>query len=64
MPEEVRAEIAPWFIGKQAIADDVPEKIVKLDNKAMYVNSDLKVKISCPNHSSIASTSICTVKRT
>lgn len=43
MPEEVRAEIAPWFIGKQAIADDVPEKIVKLDNKAKYVNRDLKV---------------------
>ncbi|XP_021824190.1 palmitoyl-acyl carrier protein thioesterase, chloroplastic-like [Prunus avium] len=46
MPEEVRAEIAPWFIGKQAIADDVPEKIVKLDNKAKYVNRDLKPKRS------------------
>lgn len=44
MPEEVRAEISPWFIDKQAIKEDVPEKILKLDNKAKYVNSDLKVK--------------------
>lgn len=43
MPEEVRAEISPWFIEKQAIKEDVPEKIVKLDDKAMYMNSDLKV---------------------
>lgn len=44
MPEEVRGEISPWFIKKQAIKEDVPEKITKLDNKAKYVNSDLKVK--------------------
>lgn len=44
MPEEVRAEIAPWFIEKQAITEDVLEKIVKLDNKAKYMNKDLKVK--------------------
>lgn len=44
MPEEVRAEIAPWFIEKQAITEDVLEKIVKLDNKAKYLNKDLKVK--------------------
>lgn len=45
MPEEVRAEIAPWFIEKQAIKEDVPEKIVKLDSSnAKYMNSDLKVK--------------------
>ena len=44
MPEEVRAEISPWFIEKQAIKEDVPEKIVKLDDKAKYMNSDLKVK--------------------
>lgn len=43
MPEEVRAEISPWFIEKQAIKEDVPEKIVKLDDKAKYVNSNLKV---------------------
>ncbi|XP_061991171.1 palmitoyl-acyl carrier protein thioesterase, chloroplastic-like [Rosa rugosa] len=46
MPEEVRAEIAPWFIEKQAITEDVLEKIVKLDNKAKYMNNDLKPKRS------------------
>lgn len=45
MPEEVRAEISPWFIEKQAIKEDAPEKISKLDDKAKYMNSDLKVKI-------------------
>ena len=43
MPEEVRAEISPWFIEKQAIKENVPEKIVKLDDKAKYVKSKLKV---------------------
>ncbi|KAL9364636.1 hypothetical protein Peur_042509 [Populus x canadensis] len=42
MPEEVVAEISPWFIEKQAIQEDVPEKISKLDSKAKYVNSNLK----------------------
>uniref|UniRef100_A0A4U5NPK3 Acyl-[acyl-carrier-protein] hydrolase n=1 Tax=Populus alba TaxID=43335 RepID=A0A4U5NPK3_POPAL len=42
MPEEVMAEISPWFIEKQAIQEDVPEKISKLDSKAKYVNSNLK----------------------
>ncbi|KAM5567836.1 palmitoyl-acyl carrier protein thioesterase, chloroplastic [Rosa sericea] len=46
MPEEVRAEISPWFIKKQAITEDVLEKIVKLDNKAKYMNKDLKPKRS------------------
>ncbi|KAM0961262.1 hypothetical protein ACFX13_020989 [Malus domestica] len=46
MPEGVRGEIAPWFIEKQAIPGDVPEKIVKLDNNAKYVNNDLKPKRS------------------
>ncbi|XVE84904.1 hypothetical protein DITRI_Ditri17bG0048900 [Diplodiscus trichospermus] len=46
MPEEVRDEISPWFIEKQAIKEDVPEKIVKLDDKAKYMNSDLKPKRS------------------
>lgn len=45
MPEEVRAEISPWFIEKYAIKEDAPEKISKLDDKAKYMNSDLKVKI-------------------
>ncbi|KAA8532623.1 hypothetical protein F0562_032561 [Nyssa sinensis] len=52
MPEEVRAEISPWFIEKQAIEDDVPEKIEKLDDKAKYVNSDLKVKLAIINFNS------------
>lgn len=43
IPAEVRAEISPWFIEKQAIKEDVPEKITKLDDTAKYVNSDLKV---------------------
>ncbi|KAJ6910710.1 hypothetical protein NC652_021386 [Populus alba x Populus x berolinensis] len=42
MPEEVMAEISPWFIEKQAIQEDVPEKISKLDSKAKYVNPNLK----------------------
>ncbi|KAK9278399.1 hypothetical protein L1049_027964 [Liquidambar formosana] len=42
MPEEVRAEISPWFIEKHAIQEDTPEKINKLDPKAKYVNKDLK----------------------
>ncbi|KAH7571062.1 hypothetical protein ACOSQ2_019993 [Xanthoceras sorbifolium] len=46
MPEEVRDEISPWFIEKQAIKEDFPEKIKKLDNKAKYVNFDLKPKRS------------------
>lgn len=43
MPEEVRDEISPWFIERQAIKEDVPEKIIKLDDDAKYVDSDLKV---------------------
>ncbi|XP_072969103.1 palmitoyl-acyl carrier protein thioesterase, chloroplastic-like [Typha angustifolia] len=46
MPEEVRDEIAPWFIERQAIEEDVPEKIVKLDDSAKYIDSDLKPKRS------------------
>ncbi|KAK8659592.1 hypothetical protein V6N13_029791 [Hibiscus sabdariffa] len=46
MPDEVRGEISPWFIEKQAIKEEVPEKIVKLDDKAKYVKSDLKPKRS------------------
>ncbi|KAK7390907.1 hypothetical protein VNO78_19098 [Psophocarpus tetragonolobus] len=46
MPEEVRAEVAPWFIEKQAIKEDAQEKIAKLDKEAKYINSDLKPKRS------------------
>ncbi|KAK0574042.1 hypothetical protein LWI29_026533 [Acer saccharum] len=42
MPEEVRAEISPWFIQKQAIKEDVADRINKLDNKAKYAISGLK----------------------
>lgn len=43
MPEEVRGEIAPWFIDRHAIEEEATEKIIKLDNNAKYVDSDLKV---------------------
>lgn len=43
MPEEVRAELSPWFVDRHAIQDDNCEKIVKLGDDAMFVNSDLKV---------------------
>ncbi|MBA0862926.1 hypothetical protein Goshw_014346 [Gossypium schwendimanii] len=46
IPDEVRDEISPWFIQKQAINEAVPDKIVKLDDKAKHVNSDLKPKRS------------------
>ncbi|KAL1828939.1 hypothetical protein ACET3Z_007351 [Daucus carota] len=44
MPDEVRAEIGPWFIEKRAFEEDVPEKIEKLDDSAKYVTSNLKAK--------------------
>lgn len=43
MPDEVRAEIEPWFIHKQAITEESPEKIDKLDDNAKYINSGLQV---------------------
>lgn len=46
MPEEVRAEISPWFISKQAIKEENPTKIQKLDDTAKYVLSNLKVIFS------------------
>lgn len=49
MPEEVRAEISPWFIEKQAIKEEVPEKIPKLDEKARYTITNLKVNKSILN---------------
>ncbi|XP_022737273.1 palmitoyl-acyl carrier protein thioesterase, chloroplastic-like [Durio zibethinus] len=44
MPEEVRAEISPWFIKKHAIEEETPGTIKKLDNTANYKNSKLKPK--------------------
>ncbi|KAL8112211.1 hypothetical protein AgCh_019777 [Apium graveolens] len=44
MPDEVRAEIGPWFIEKRAFEEDAPEKIEKLDGNAKYITSDLKAK--------------------
>ncbi|XP_010927197.2 palmitoyl-acyl carrier protein thioesterase, chloroplastic [Elaeis guineensis] len=46
MPEEVRDEISPWFIERRAIEEEVPEKIIKLDDTAKYVDSNLKPKRS------------------
>ncbi|KEH44149.1 palmitoyl-acyl carrier thioesterase [Medicago truncatula] len=46
MPEEVRDELTPWFIEKQAIKEDAPEKIIKLNKEAKYMNSNLKPKRS------------------
>ncbi|XP_062109998.1 palmitoyl-acyl carrier protein thioesterase, chloroplastic-like isoform X2 [Humulus lupulus] len=46
MPEEVRDEISPWFIEKKAIKEDATEKIVENDDKAKYMNTNLKPKRS------------------
>ena len=43
MPDEVRAEISPWFIEKRTIIEDTPEKIKKLDDTAKHATSSLKV---------------------
>ncbi|KAL3636032.1 hypothetical protein CASFOL_020579 [Castilleja foliolosa] len=46
IPDDVRAEISPWFIENQAI-EESSEEIEKVDsNNASYVNSDLKAKKS------------------
>ncbi|KAF5180925.1 Palmitoyl-acyl carrier protein thioesterase protein [Thalictrum thalictroides] len=46
MPEEVRGEISPWFVTKQAIPQDVCWKIKKLDDTAKYASTNLKPKRS------------------
>ncbi|KAJ0813317.1 putative oleoyl-[acyl-carrier-protein] hydrolase [Helianthus annuus] len=46
MPDEVRAEISPWFINKQAIKEESVEKIDRLDDNAKYINSGLQPKRS------------------
>lgn len=46
MLDEVRAEISPWFIEKQTIMEDTPEKIKKLDDTAKHATSSLKVNYS------------------
>ncbi|CAL1356122.1 unnamed protein product [Linum trigynum] len=47
MPEEVRQEISPWFIHKQAIPVPLHDaKILKLDTTAKYRNTDLKPRRS------------------
>lgn len=45
MPEEVRGEILPWFIEGHAVLADGAEKIIKLDDNAKYIDSDLKVDL-------------------
>lgn len=47
MPEEVRDEISPWFMERRAIEEEAPEKIIKLEDNAKYVESDLKVRYLC-----------------
>ncbi|KAM0828292.1 hypothetical protein ACQ4PT_067644 [Festuca glaucescens] len=42
MPDEVRAEISPWFIDRHAIQEEATEKIIKLDSNAKHVDSNLK----------------------
>ncbi|KAL6188036.1 hypothetical protein ACLB2K_039430 [Fragaria x ananassa] len=47
MPKEVRAEIEPWFIEKQAITEDVVEEIVKVEKDLdMDLDKNLKPKRS------------------
>ncbi|XP_074323858.1 palmitoyl-acyl carrier protein thioesterase, chloroplastic-like [Apium graveolens] len=46
MPDEVRAEISPWFTKKQTITEDTPEKIKKLDDTAKHATSSLQPKRS------------------
>nr|XP_043638594.1 palmitoyl-acyl carrier protein thioesterase, chloroplastic-like [Erigeron canadensis] len=46
MPDVVRGEISPWFIEKQAIKEESPEKIDKLDDNAKYATSGLQPKRS------------------
>ncbi|XP_054808813.1 palmitoyl-acyl carrier protein thioesterase, chloroplastic-like isoform X2 [Prosopis cineraria] len=46
IPDEVRDEVSPWFIEKQAINEDTHEKILKLNKEAKYMISDLKPKRS------------------
>ncbi|XP_021974856.2 palmitoyl-acyl carrier protein thioesterase, chloroplastic [Helianthus annuus] len=44
MPDEVRAEISHSFIEKQAIIQDHPKKLCKIDDNARYVISGLQPK--------------------
>ena len=37
MPDEVRAEISPWFIGQQSIEENIQGKIEKVDDNAKYI---------------------------
>ena len=45
MPEEVRAEIGPYFVERSAIVDEDSRKLPKLnDDTADYVKSGLTVR--------------------
>ncbi|KAL3636030.1 hypothetical protein CASFOL_020577 [Castilleja foliolosa] len=46
MPDDVRAEISPWFIEKQEIEESSNEMEKVNSDNASYVNSDLKAKRS------------------
>lgn len=47
MPEEVRAEISPYFLERFAIKDEdeMTQKICRLNGSAEYVRSGLTVQI-------------------
>ena len=49
MPEEVRAEICPYFLERSAIKDEslLTQKIIRLNGNAEFVRSGLTV--SCPS---------------
>jgi fatty acyl-ACP thioesterase B len=44
MPQEVLAEISPFFLGKTCIKNDPCQKIQKLNDTAPYSRPDLVVK--------------------
>ncbi|KAI3725768.1 hypothetical protein L1987_65560 [Smallanthus sonchifolius] len=44
MPHDVRAEMSPWFIKKQAIKEQSPKKVDKLNYNPRYVMADLRPK--------------------
>lgn len=48
MPEEVRAEIEPYFLERSAIIDEDSRKLPKLDDDtADYISKGLTVSLTC-----------------
>lgn len=50
MPEEVRAEISPYFLERSAIKDEslLTQKIIRLNGNAEFVRSGLTVSCLFP----------------